>query len=78
VPPPVSKLLLFMSRARRVTVTEPPDARVVLETDTVELDAENAPTRTWTCGDDDVSADPLMVAPTKDGLPAITPVSVAV
>ena len=78
VSPPTVRLLLAASRKVRVRVTELPLATLPAETETREFTTEGEPGFTVTVGKVDVTLDPEMVAPIDVGVPAVTPVKVAV
>ena len=78
VAPPVVRLLPTASLAWSVKVTALPDCTVPLETPTVEVAVEIAPTVTVTVGSVDVTAAALIVAPIVVAVPTVTPVKVAV
>jgi hypothetical protein len=78
VSPPAGRLLPAASLARNVTVTELPEATVLFDTVTDEVEVETEPGVTVMVGAVDVTAAALIVAPMVVAVPAVTPVKLAV
>ena len=76
--PPVVRLLPAASRVRSVSVEVPPETMVELETETCDVVVDAGPGSTAIDSDPDVTGFPSMVAPIVVGVPARTPVNVAV
>ena len=77
VSPPLVRLLPAASLARRLNVALPPEMMLGADTVTTDVLVETAPGVTAMVGRVEVTALPLIVAPTAVGVPAVTPVNVA-